>query len=125
MHALLMALVLFGAEPSPHFVYVAPTPVTGMTIGKMVESPRIQVPPLNRSLMAVPESTASFDLSILTDLVPYSAELNDWYQRYRADKRWENGVGLTFTVSNQRHKWTLGLGPLQFVLAGRYGPLPR
>lgn len=127
MHALLLVAVLAAVQTSPPRGFgAAPIPVLAVTpTNKMVTSPMVQVPSLNRSFVSAQESSAAFDLTVLTDLVPYSAELNDWYQRYRADKRWEHGIGLTFTVSNQRHRWTLGLGPIQFVLAGRYGPVPR
>ena len=60
--------------------------------------------------------------SSLERIVPYHEEIRDLYHRYRADRRWHDGIGITFTLGRQRHRWTFAVGPVQFTAGGHAPP---
>lgn len=115
----LVALLFVSGSPTHKLEMVtAPVSVSGVALVQMSTTPPNHMLSVNRSLFAPSPPKESVDLSRYTDLVPYGTELvqlNDLYQRYRADKRWQNGVGLTFALGHQRHRWTFALGPIQFT----------
>jgi len=118
MHALFLVVVLAAAEPPPGQVFkFGPSPLAFRGLALAETSVVYTPPPLAFGQFLRADSTPprSSNLSKLNNFLPYSAELNALYQRYRADKRWRNGVGLTYTLGRQRRRWTIGLGPIQFT----------
>lgn len=127
MNVLFLVAILFVSGPPQHKLEMAATPLSvhGETMVQVATKPPNHTANMNRILFAPPAPKASIDLSRYTDLVPYGTELvqlNDLYQRYRADKRWQNGVGLTITFGHQRQRLILGLGPVQFTFGSQNDP---
>lgn len=123
MFALYLAVILTASEPPLQTFELTSTQpsIRSVATDNSVTTVPDQAVMLNR-LFVQPPPKASIDLSRYTDLVPYGTELvqlNDLYQRYRADKRWNNGIGLTFALGHQRHRWTFALGPIQFTFGGQ------
>ena len=58
----------------------------------------------------------------LVERIPYEQELHEFYHRFHADRRWRNGIGITFALGYQKHRWTIGLGPVQFGFGGHPPP---
>lgn len=123
MFALLVATVLAVSDSSAHtgFATVGEVPrVQSLALQKITEAPTNR-PTISLHIPLIdPVSTRSPSsyLSVISDYVPYVGEMNDWYQLHRADRRWRHGVGLTLRLGKQQHRWTLGLGPIQFTFGG-------
>lgn len=105
-----------------HFLLVAALLITSDSTDAHQTAPlRYHHIPLN-PLLTTQSVEAEPRYAHLVELIPYEQELNELYQRYHADKRWENGVGITFALGYQKQRLTIGLGPIQFGFGGQRPP---
>lgn len=128
MFAFFLVTVLAATEPSsPDEIGTASfsPPDRNLVMTRMAEMPVIRPSPLLHNPLIAPIDEPLPALSNIPDFVPYSnemEEMKDWFHQHRADRRWRNGIGVTFTLGRQRHRWTFGLGPIQFTFGGDHHP---